>query len=40
MAEWVRHKSIEETYRTYRHLMPGSSTKAARVLDAGQWDAA
>lgn len=34
------HKSIEETYRTYRHLMPGSIIKAARILDAGLWEAA
>ncbi|MFZ4190524.1 tyrosine-type recombinase/integrase [Streptomyces pseudogriseolus] len=40
VAEWMGHKSIEETYRTYRHLMPGSITKAARILDAGLWDAA
>ncbi|OKK04013.1 hypothetical protein AMK33_24140 [Streptomyces sp. CB02400] len=40
VAEWMGHKSIEGTYRTYRHLMPGSITKAARVLDAGLWDAA
>ncbi|MFE6068631.1 tyrosine-type recombinase/integrase [Streptomyces sp. NPDC056525] len=40
MAEWMGHKSIEETYRTYRHLMPGSITKAARILDAGLWQAA
>ncbi|MCF3181771.1 tyrosine-type recombinase/integrase family protein [Streptomyces polychromogenes] len=40
VAEWMGHKSIEETYRTYRHLMPGSITKAARVLDAGLWEAA
>ncbi len=33
------HKSIEETYRTYRHLMPGGITKAARILDAGLWEA-
>ncbi|AJE87349.1 integrase [Streptomyces albus] len=39
VAEWMGHKSIEETYRTYRHLMPGSITKAARVLDAGLWEA-
>ncbi|MFB7028866.1 MULTISPECIES: tyrosine-type recombinase/integrase [unclassified Streptomyces] len=37
VAEWMGHKSIEETYRTYRHLMPGSITKAARILDAGLW---
>ncbi|MEU9859375.1 tyrosine-type recombinase/integrase [Streptomyces sp. NPDC047971] len=40
VAEWMGHKSIEETYRTYRHLMPGSITKAARILDAGLWAAA
>ncbi|MEU1322175.1 MULTISPECIES: tyrosine-type recombinase/integrase [Streptomyces] len=31
VAEWMGHKSIEETYRTYRHLVPGSITKAARI---------
>ena len=40
VAEWMGHKSIEETFRTYRHLMPGSITKAARILDAGLWEAA
>ncbi|MFE8938597.1 tyrosine-type recombinase/integrase [Streptomyces sp. NPDC007872] len=40
VAEWMGHKSIEETYRTYRHLMPGSITKAARILDTGLWEAA
>ncbi|WP_432754034.1 tyrosine-type recombinase/integrase [Streptomyces sp. JL2001] len=40
VAEWMGHKSIEETYRTYRHLTPGSITKAARILDAGLWVAA
>lgn len=40
VAEWMGHKSIEETYRIYRHLMPGSITKAARILDAGLWEAA
>jgi integrase len=39
VAEWMGHKSIEETYRTYRHLMPGSIAKAARILDAGLWEA-
>ncbi|MEU6574847.1 hypothetical protein [Streptomyces sp. NPDC046805] len=38
--KWMGHKSIEETHRTYRHLMPGSITKAARLLDAGLWEAA
>ncbi|MFE1292753.1 tyrosine-type recombinase/integrase [Streptomyces sp. NPDC058751] len=40
VAEWMGYGSIEETYRTYRHLMPGSITKAARVLDAGLWETA
>ncbi|MER5520028.1 tyrosine-type recombinase/integrase, partial [Streptomyces sp. NPDC002763] len=40
VAEWMGHKSIEETYRTYRHLMPGSIAKAASILDAGLWEAA
>nr|WP_308287780.1 tyrosine-type recombinase/integrase [Streptomyces griseoincarnatus] len=40
VAEWMGHKSIEETYRTYRHLMPGSITRAARILDAGLWETA
>ncbi|MCX5415912.1 tyrosine-type recombinase/integrase [Streptomyces sp. NBC_00059] len=39
VAEWMGHKSIEETYRTYRHLMPGSIARAARILDAGLWAA-
>ncbi|MFD3660781.1 tyrosine-type recombinase/integrase [Streptomyces sp. NPDC058659] len=40
VAEWMGHKSIEETYRTYRHLVPGNITKTARILDAGLWEAA
>lgn len=40
VAEWMGHKSIEETYRTHRHLTPGSITEAARFLEAGLWDAA
>ncbi|MGW2206107.1 tyrosine-type recombinase/integrase [Streptomyces sp. NPDC001774] len=32
VAEWMGHKPIEETYSTYRHLMPRSITKAARIL--------
>ncbi|MGW3167888.1 tyrosine-type recombinase/integrase [Streptomyces sp. NPDC001142] len=40
VAEWMGHRSIEETYRTYRHLMPGNITKAARILDAGLGEAA
>ncbi|WP_406357218.1 site-specific integrase [Streptomyces sp. NBC_01635] len=33
VAEWMGHTSIQVTYRTYRHLMPGSITKAATILD-------
>ncbi|MFE9116553.1 tyrosine-type recombinase/integrase [Streptomyces sp. NPDC007172] len=40
VAEWMGHKSIEETSRTYRRLMPGSIANAARILDAGLWEAA
>ncbi|MGW3391382.1 tyrosine-type recombinase/integrase [Streptomyces cinereoruber] len=40
VVEWMGHKSIEETYRIYRHLMPGSITKAARILDADLREAA
>ncbi|MFF0435583.1 tyrosine-type recombinase/integrase [Streptomyces sp. NPDC004327] len=29
VAEWMGHKSIEETYRTYRHLTPGSTASSA-----------
>lgn len=32
-AEWMGHRSIQITYRTYRHLMPGSITAAAKILD-------
>ncbi|MFC9620566.1 hypothetical protein ACFTXM_11375 [Streptomyces sp. NPDC056930] len=35
-----RHIAPTGTCRTHRHLMPGSISKAARVLDAGLWDAA
>ncbi|MGW5971138.1 tyrosine-type recombinase/integrase [Streptomyces sp. NPDC055186] len=35
VTERMEHKSIEEICWTYRHLMPGSITKAARILDAG-----
>lgn len=40
VAEWMGHTSIEETYCAYRHLMPGSITKAVRILDAALWEAA
>ncbi|MFZ3572326.1 tyrosine-type recombinase/integrase [Streptomyces sp. BH097] len=35
VAEWMGHKSIEVTYRTYRHLMPSSIGRAARLLNSG-----
>ncbi|MET9431695.1 tyrosine-type recombinase/integrase [Streptomyces sp. NPDC003036] len=35
VAEWMGHKSIEVTFKTYRHLMPGSIGSAAQVLDLG-----
>ncbi|MFI7288525.1 tyrosine-type recombinase/integrase [Streptomyces anulatus] len=40
VAEWMGHKSIEETCRAYRHLMPGNITKAAKILNTGLWEAA
>ncbi|GAB3176753.1 hypothetical protein GCM10027162_25730 [Streptomyces incanus] len=33
VAGWMGHTSIQVAYRTYRHLMPGSITKAAMILD-------
>ncbi|MER8036540.1 tyrosine-type recombinase/integrase [Streptomyces hydrogenans] len=35
VAEWMGHKSIEVTFKTYRHLMPGSIGSAAKILDMG-----
>ncbi|MFB7950553.1 tyrosine-type recombinase/integrase [Kitasatospora phosalacinea] len=35
VAEWMGHRSIEITFKTYRHLMPGSIGKAAKILDLG-----
>lgn len=35
VAEWMGHKSIDITFKIYRHLMPGTLTQAARVLDLG-----
>ncbi|MFD7496191.1 tyrosine-type recombinase/integrase [Streptomyces sp. NPDC059832] len=35
VAEWMGHKSIEVAYRIYRHLMPSSVGRAARLLDMG-----
>ncbi len=29
------HRNIEITFKTYRHLMPGSIGQAAEILDLG-----
>jgi integrase len=33
VAEWMGHKTIEITFKIYRHLMPGSLSKAAKILN-------
>ncbi|MER7668181.1 tyrosine-type recombinase/integrase [Kitasatospora sp. NPDC096128] len=35
VAEWMGHKSIDVTFKIYRHLMPGSISRAAQLLDLG-----
>ncbi|WTO66147.1 tyrosine-type recombinase/integrase [Streptomyces sp. NBC_00212] len=35
VAEWMGHKSLDITFKIYRHLMPGSIGKAAKLLDLG-----
>jgi integrase len=35
VAEWMGHKSIDVTFKIYRHLMPGSIGAAAKLLDGG-----
>lgn len=35
VAEWMGHKSISMTFSIYRHLMPASIGRAAKVLNAG-----
>ncbi|MGW6560190.1 tyrosine-type recombinase/integrase [Streptomyces hydrogenans] len=35
VAEWMGHSNINMTYRIYRHLMPASIGRAAKVLEAG-----
>ncbi|MET9930480.1 MULTISPECIES: site-specific integrase [unclassified Streptomyces] len=40
VAEWMGHKSVEETHRTYRHLMPGSIAEPRPDPDVGLWQAA
>ncbi|MGX1509555.1 integrase [Streptomyces collinus] len=33
VAEWMGHTTIEITFKIYRHLMPGSISKAAKILN-------
>ncbi|MFJ5879934.1 tyrosine-type recombinase/integrase [Kitasatospora cineracea] len=33
VAEWMGHRSIDVTFKIYRHLMPGSISRAAQVLN-------
>lgn len=35
VAEWMGHRSIDITYKIYRHLLPGSISAAAGMLDLG-----
>ncbi|MHA5054781.1 tyrosine-type recombinase/integrase [Streptomyces sp. SD15] len=35
VAEWMGHNSVDVTFKTYRHLMPGSIGKAAKLLHMG-----
>ncbi|MER5775114.1 tyrosine-type recombinase/integrase [Streptomyces sp. NPDC002039] len=35
VADWMSHKSLDITFKIYRHLMPGSIGKAAKILDVG-----
>ncbi|WP_369251148.1 tyrosine-type recombinase/integrase [Streptomyces sp. R41] len=35
VAEWMGHRSLDITFKIYRHLMPGSIGKAAKILDVG-----
>ena len=42
VANWLGHKSIEETYSTYSHLLPSAASDAKAVLDKeyAEWSAA
>ncbi|WP_237305501.1 tyrosine-type recombinase/integrase [Streptomyces sp. SAT1] len=31
VAEWMGHKNIDVTFKTYRHLMPGTISTAATI---------
>ncbi|MGW2051776.1 tyrosine-type recombinase/integrase [Streptomyces sp. NPDC001858] len=33
VAEWMGHKSVDITFKVYRHLMPGSISTAAKALN-------
>ncbi|MEV5843493.1 site-specific integrase [Streptomyces sp. NPDC051985] len=33
VAEWMGHRNIAVTFRIYRHLMPGSISSAAQILN-------
>ncbi|MFD5437993.1 tyrosine-type recombinase/integrase [Kitasatospora sp. NPDC127067] len=33
VAEWMGHRSIDITFKVYRHLMPGSVSQAAQILN-------
>lgn len=35
VAEWMGHRSLDITFKIYRHLMPGSIGRAARLLNMG-----
>ncbi|MFB7618113.1 tyrosine-type recombinase/integrase [Kitasatospora sp. NPDC056181] len=35
VAEWMGHRDVKITFKHYRHLMPGSISRAAEVLDLG-----
>ncbi|MEV7085818.1 tyrosine-type recombinase/integrase [Streptomyces sp. NPDC093085] len=35
VADWMGHKNINMTFRIYRHLMPASIGRAARILNDG-----
>lgn len=35
VAEWMSHSDINMTHRTYRHLMPASIGRAAKILEDG-----
>lgn len=35
VAEWMGHKNIDITYKIYRHLLPGTISAAAKILNMG-----